>query len=152
MFDQPVDNVLPMLVSFIATQKTKATRRTIRVYSTKPCPSSSTINLLKSSISVHPLSLREATKFVPFFRRQPLKTFPGVYRFSSAARSMPWLYFHVCQWLRGPAFDSKIIAFDKIDNGIAQLVKNLSHGCSVNGVGILFVQLRNRFRERPSLK
>jgi hypothetical protein len=75
MLLQLVLNVLPMLVSLIATQKTKATRRTIRVYSTRPCPSSSTINLLKSSISVHPLSLRVATKFVPILRCQRTKRF-----------------------------------------------------------------------------
>jgi hypothetical protein len=31
-------NVSPTVVFFIATQKTKATRNTISVYSTKPCP------------------------------------------------------------------------------------------------------------------
>lgn len=64
MLPQLVDNWLPIWVSLIATQKTNATRRTIRVYSTRPWPSSSTINLLKSSILLHPLSLRKATKFV----------------------------------------------------------------------------------------
>jgi hypothetical protein len=33
---QPAANPLPMLVFLIATQKTKATRTTINVYSTKP--------------------------------------------------------------------------------------------------------------------
>src|SRR5713226_3036536 len=76
MFPQLVDNWSPILVSLIATQKTKATRRTIRVYSTRPCPSSSTINLLKSSIIIHPLSLREATKFVLITGAQDDKTIP----------------------------------------------------------------------------
>ena len=33
---QPLAKVFPMLVFLIATQKTKATNRTIKVYSTKP--------------------------------------------------------------------------------------------------------------------
>ncbi len=41
-------------VLLIATQKTNATRRTIKVYSTKPCPSSSTTNLFSSSIVLSP--------------------------------------------------------------------------------------------------
>jgi hypothetical protein len=59
MSPQLLDSWFPTLVLLIATQKTKATRRTIRVYSTKPCPSSSTINLLKSSISISPPFLSE---------------------------------------------------------------------------------------------
>jgi hypothetical protein len=47
---------VPMSVPLIATQKTNATSRTIKVYSTNPCPSSSTTNLLSSSIQFHPLS------------------------------------------------------------------------------------------------
>src|SRR5918996_364903 len=53
---QPLANWLPMFVLLMATQKTRATRRTINVYSTKPWPSSSTRNLFRSSITCHPLS------------------------------------------------------------------------------------------------
>jgi hypothetical protein len=45
-----------MFVPFTATQKTNATKRTIKVYSTKPWPSSSTTNRLnKFIIIIHPL-------------------------------------------------------------------------------------------------
>ena len=47
---------LPMFVDLTATQKTNATKRTIKVYSTKPWPSSSTTNRLnKFIIRIHPL-------------------------------------------------------------------------------------------------
>src|SRR6266480_1119384 len=41
---------LPISVFLMATQKTRATKTTINVYSTKPWPSSSTSNRLKSSL------------------------------------------------------------------------------------------------------
>src|SRR6266576_447385 len=47
---------LPISVFLMATQKTRATKTTINVYSTKPWPFSSTSNRLKSSlIWFHPL-------------------------------------------------------------------------------------------------
>ena len=51
---QEVDNAPPTFAVLTATQKTNATRRTIKVYSTKPCPSSSTTNLFRNSIIVSP--------------------------------------------------------------------------------------------------
>jgi hypothetical protein len=51
---QDVDNAPPMFTVLTATQKTNATRRTIKVYSTKPCPSSSTTNLFRNSIILSP--------------------------------------------------------------------------------------------------
>src|SRR5947208_9090803 len=54
---QPEAKPLPISVFLMATQKTRATKTTINVYSTKPWPSSSTSNRLKSSlIWFHPLS------------------------------------------------------------------------------------------------
>ena len=53
---QPLANWLPMFVFLIATQKTKATRTTIRVYSTKPWPSSSTKRRFRSSMNHSPPS------------------------------------------------------------------------------------------------
>src|SRR4029078_5696271 len=47
---QPLANSLPMFVFLMATQKTKATKTTIKVYSTKPWPSSSTQRRFKSSM------------------------------------------------------------------------------------------------------
>ena len=55
-FVQALVRLSPMFVFLIPSQKTNATRRTINVYSTKPCPSSSTTNLFKSSIVLSPLS------------------------------------------------------------------------------------------------
>src|SRR5262249_58392602 len=55
---QEVDKAPPTFAVLTATQKTNATRSTIKVYSTKPCPSSSTTNLFRSSIILSPLSLR----------------------------------------------------------------------------------------------
>jgi hypothetical protein len=51
---QEVDNAPPTFAVLTATQKTNATRRTIKVYSTKPCPSSSTTNLFRNSIIISP--------------------------------------------------------------------------------------------------
>jgi hypothetical protein len=51
---QEVDNAPPTFAVLTATQKTNATRRTIKVYSTKPCPSSSTTNLFRNSIILSP--------------------------------------------------------------------------------------------------
>src|SRR5215468_3434949 len=51
---QEVDNAPPTFAVLTATQKTNATRSTIKVYSTKPCPSSSTTNLFRSSIILSP--------------------------------------------------------------------------------------------------
>jgi hypothetical protein len=51
---QEVDNAPPTFACLTATQKTNATRRTIKVYSTKPCPSSSTTNLFSNSIILSP--------------------------------------------------------------------------------------------------
>ena len=48
---QPLANSLPMFVFLMATQKTKATKTTIKVYSTKPWPSSSTNKRFKRSIN-----------------------------------------------------------------------------------------------------
>lgn len=62
---QPAANPLPMLVFLIATQKTRATRTTIKVYSTKPCPSSSTNKRFKSSILISPPSYFELISFRP---------------------------------------------------------------------------------------
>lgn len=56
-FVQAPLSAVPIFVLLTATQKTKATRRTINVYSTKPCPSSSIKNLFRISIVRHPLSL-----------------------------------------------------------------------------------------------
>ena len=56
---QPLANWLPMFVFLIATQKTKATRTTIRVYSTKPWPSSSTKRRFRSSMNYSPPSRSE---------------------------------------------------------------------------------------------
>lgn len=44
------DSALPTVVFFTATQKTNATKKTMSVYSTKPCPSVSATNLLKAFI------------------------------------------------------------------------------------------------------
>ncbi len=54
IFNQALARLFPILVFLIPSQKTNATRRTINVYSTKPCPSSSTTNLFKSSIVLSP--------------------------------------------------------------------------------------------------
>jgi hypothetical protein len=51
---QEFDNAVPTFACLTATQKTNATRRTIKVYSTKPCPSSSTTNLFRNSIVLSP--------------------------------------------------------------------------------------------------
>jgi hypothetical protein len=51
---QEVDNAPPTFADLTATQKTNATRRTIKVYSTKPCPSSSTTNLFRNSMVLSP--------------------------------------------------------------------------------------------------
>ena len=48
---QPLANSLPIFVFLMATQKTKATKTTIKVYSTKPRPSSSTNKRFKRSIN-----------------------------------------------------------------------------------------------------
>ena len=40
----------PTLVSFMATQKTKATKKTMSMYSTNPCPSPLASNFLKTLI------------------------------------------------------------------------------------------------------
>ena len=48
---QPLANSLPIFVFLMATQKTKATKTTIKVYSTKPWPSSSTNKRFKRSIN-----------------------------------------------------------------------------------------------------
>jgi hypothetical protein len=42
------DSVSPTVVFFIPTQKTSATKKTMSEYSTKPCPSVSANNLLKT--------------------------------------------------------------------------------------------------------
>src|SRR5262245_58844905 len=55
---QESDRACPTFVLLIATQKTNATRSTIKVYSTRPCPSSSTTNLFRSSIILSPPFLR----------------------------------------------------------------------------------------------
>ena len=47
---QPLAKPLPIFVFLIATQKTRATSTTIKVYSTKPWPSSSTNKRFKSSM------------------------------------------------------------------------------------------------------
>src|ERR1044071_3116916 len=51
---QPLANSLPIFVFLIATQNTKATKTTINVYSTKPCPSSSTTKRFKRFIMISP--------------------------------------------------------------------------------------------------
>ena len=51
---QELVNAVSTFAVLTATQKTNATRRTIKVYSTKPCPSSSTTNLFKNSIILSP--------------------------------------------------------------------------------------------------
>ena len=49
------DSALPTVVFFTATQKTNATKKTMSVYSTKPCPSVSATNLLKA-FTLRPLA------------------------------------------------------------------------------------------------
>ena len=56
---QPLANSLPMFVFLMATQKTKATKTTIKVYSTKPWPSSSTNKRFKRSIMISPPSVKK---------------------------------------------------------------------------------------------
>jgi hypothetical protein len=51
---QELVSAVPTFACLTATQKTNATRRTIKVYSTKPCPSSSTTNLFRNSIILSP--------------------------------------------------------------------------------------------------
>lgn len=48
--DHPFAKLVPMFVSLTPIQKTNATRRTTKVYSTRPCPSSSLYSRLNNSI------------------------------------------------------------------------------------------------------